>query len=99
LLSNAITYSPQGSTVDFSFVCQQGYAVFQIQLRGIGIPLAYQDKLFDLFYRASNVGTISGTGLGLAIVKKSVDLHGGKIEVNSEVGVETTIAITLPLNN
>ncbi len=99
LLSNAIKYSPQGSTIDFSFVCQQGCAVFQIEDRGIGIPLADQDKLFDSFHRASNVGTISGTGLGLAIVKKSVDLHGGKIEVNSEVGVGTTITVTLPLNN
>ncbi len=99
LLSNAIKYSPQDSTVDFSFVCQQGCAIFQIADRGIGIPLADQDKLFDSFHRASNVGTISGTGLGLAIVKKSVDLHGGKIEVNSEVGVGTTITVTLPLNN
>ena len=99
LLSNAIKYSPQDSTVDFSFVCQQEYAVFQIEDRGIGIPLADQDKLFDSFHRASNVGTISGTGLGLAIVKKSVDLHGGKLEVNSEVGVGTTITVILPLNN
>ncbi len=99
LLSNAIKYSPEGSTIDFSFVCQQECAVFQIADRGIGIPIADQDKLFDSFHRASNVGTISGTGLGLAIVKKSVDLHGGKLEVNSEVGVGTTITVTLPLNN
>jgi len=97
LLSNAIKYSPQGSTVDFSFVCQQGCAVFQIKDRGIGIPLADQDKLFDSFHRASNVGTISGTGLGLAIVKKSVDLHGGKIKVSSEVGIGTTFTVSLPL--
>lgn len=99
LLSNAIKYSPQGSTVDFSFGCQQEYAVFQIKDRGIGIPLADQDKLFDSFYRASNVGTISSTGLGLAIVKNSVDLHGGKIEVNSEVDIGTTITVIFPLNN
>ncbi len=47
LLSNAIKYSPQGSTINFSFVCQQEYAVFQIEDRGIGIPIADQDKLFD----------------------------------------------------
>lgn len=47
--------------------------------RGIGIPLAARDKLFDSFYRSSNVGTISGIGLGLAIVKKSVDLHASNI--------------------
>jgi PAS domain S-box-containing protein len=99
LLSNAIKYSPEGSAIDFSLAYQQGCAVFRVQDRGIGIPIADQDKLFDSFYRASNVGTISGTGLGLAIVKKSVDLHGGKIEVNSEVGVGTIITVTLPLNN
>lgn len=98
LLSNAIKYSPQGSTISFSLDCQQGSAVFQIQDRGIGIPIADQDKLFDSFHRASNVGTISGTGLGLAIVKKAVDLHGGNITVNSEVGVGTTITVSLPLN-
>lgn len=99
LLSNAIKYSPPGSAIDFSLSYQQGCAVFQVQDRGIGIPIADQDKLFDAFHRASNVGTISGTGLGLAIVKKSIDLHGGKIEVNSKLGVGTTITVTIPLNN
>lgn len=99
LLSNAIKYSPQGSTIDFSLVFQQEYAVFQVTDRGIGIPIADQDKLFDSFHRASNVGTISGTGLGLAIVKKSVDLHGGNITVKSDVGVGTTITVNLPVNN
>jgi PAS domain S-box-containing protein len=97
LLSNAIKYSPQDSTINFSFVCQQGCAVFQIEDQGIGVPIADQDKLFDSFHRASNVGTISGTGLGLAIVKKSVDLHGGKIKVSSEVGIGTTFTVSLPL--
>ena len=95
LLSNAIKYSLQNGTVHFDLICQQGEAVFHVQDRGIGIPLADQAQLFNSFHRASNVGTISGTGLGLAIVKKSVDLHGGKIAVKSEVGVGTTV--TLPL--
>lgn len=99
LLSNTIKYSPQGSTIDFSLVYQQGYAVFQIEDRGIGIPLADQDKLFNSFHRASNVVTISGTSLGLAIVKKFVDLHGGNIEVNSTVGIGTTFTVSLPLHN
>ena len=98
LLSNAIKYSPKGSTVHFDFICEQGEAIFRVQDQGIGIPAADQAQLFDSFYRASNVGTISGTGLGLAIVKKSVDLHGGQITVASVVGVGTTFTVTLPLN-
>lgn len=97
LLSNAIKYSPEGSTVNLDLICEQGEAIFRIQDRGIGIPEADRAQLFDSFYRSSNVGTISGTGLGLAIVKKSVDLHGGKITFESEIGVGTTFTVTLPL--
>ena len=69
-----------------------------MQDRGIGIPDRERSQLFESFYRASNVGTISGTGLGLAIVKRAVDLHGGKITVESAVGVGTTFIVSLPLN-
>jgi PAS domain S-box-containing protein len=98
LLSNAIKYSPQGGSVDFELICQQREAIFHVTDRGIGIPVADQDQLFNSFHRASNVGTISGTGLGLAIVKRSTDLHGGKIAVDSEVGVGTTFTVSLPLH-
>jgi signal transduction histidine kinase len=56
-----------------------------------------ESRLFESFYRAKNVEDIPGTGLGLAIVKKSVELHGGRITVNSEVEVGTTFRVTLPL--
>jgi signal transduction histidine kinase len=52
--------------------------------------------LFDSFHRANNVGSIPGTGLGLAIVKRAIDLHGGTIELESELNVGTTFIITLP---
>jgi signal transduction histidine kinase len=58
-----------------------------------------QKQLFESFHRANNVGNIPGTGLGLAIVKQSVDLHGGKIAVESEVGLGTTFTVTLPFHN
>lgn len=99
LLSNAIKYSPAGGTVNFELICNQGEAIFLVQDQGIGIPAADQAQLFNSFHRASNVGTISGTGLGLAIVKKSVDSHGGKITVKSEIGVGTTFTVTLPLEH
>ncbi len=98
LLTNAIKYSPQGGIVHFELICTPQSVLLRVQDSGIGIPLTEQAKLFDSFYRATNVGTISGTGLGLAIVKKSVDLHGGKIAVESEIGVGTTFTVTIPLN-
>ena len=98
LLSNAIKYSPGGGVIQFDLVCQSSLAIFCIKDSGIGIPRDELDKLFDAFGRARNVGTIQGTGLGLAIVKKCVDLHGGKIAVESKLGVGTTFTVTLPLN-
>lgn len=97
LLSNAIKYSPQGSTVYFDLVGGREAVIFQIRDEGIGIPEADLAKLFDSFYRASNVGTISGIGLGLAIVKSFVDLHGGTVTVKSEIGVGTTFTVAIPL--
>lgn len=98
LLSNAIKYSPPNSNIYFNLICQQEEAIFQIQDGGIGIPVAEQAQIFTSFERASNVGTISGTGLGLSIVKKAVDLHRGKIIVESEVNVGTKITVTLARN-
>jgi PAS domain S-box-containing protein len=98
LLSNAIKYSPHGGTIQFDLVCTGESAVFRIRDSGIGIPQKDVEQLFESFMRASNVGSIPGTGLGLAIVKKCVDLHGGNISIDSEVGVGTTFTVTLPLN-
>ncbi|MBO3458099.1 PAS domain S-box protein [Aetokthonos hydrillicola Thurmond2011] len=97
LLSNAIKYSENGSSIKFNLTCQQGQAIFEIQDQGIGIPPEDIPRLFESFYRATNVGNIQGTGLGLAIVKKCVDIYRGKITVNSQVGVGTTFFVTLPL--
>ncbi|MEG4440787.1 ATP-binding protein [Microcoleus sp. AT9_B5] len=97
VLSNAIKYSPVGSTVSLHLNCQNKEAVFQVQDQGIGIPQADRDRILETFYRAPNVGTISGTGLGLAIVKRAVELHGGQLAIDSQEGKGTTFTITLPL--
>jgi len=96
LLSNAVKYSPQGGTINFELFCNPNEVIFRIQDHGLGIPSHEQTNLFNPFERGSNVGQISGTGLGLAIVKNCVDLHGGTILVESEVGVGTTFTITFP---
>jgi PAS domain S-box-containing protein len=97
LLCNAIKYSPQGGVIRFELLAQAEEAIFKVQDTGIGIPPADQLKLFEPFYRATNVERIGGTGLGLSIVKQCVDLHGGQITVQSEVGVGTTFTVRLPL--
>ncbi|MFW5772294.1 MAG: sensor histidine kinase, partial [Phototrophicaceae bacterium] len=65
--------------------------------QGMGVPPEAREHLFDAFFRATNVGAISGTGLGLALVKLVVDLHNGKIEVDSREGEGSTFIITLPV--
>lgn len=97
LLSNAIKYSPLGGDVIFSLTFAKDAAVFQVKDSGIGIPQTDQQRLFESFQRASNVGNIPGTGIGLAVVKKAVDLHRGQITLKSEVGVGTTFTISLPI--
>jgi PAS domain S-box-containing protein len=97
LLSNAIKYSPHGSLVHFELSCQDAEAIFEIKDEGIGIPVEDQPKLFEAFHRASNARNITGTGLGLSVVKQCVDIHGGKIAVESELGVGTTFTVTLPI--
>ncbi|EDX73885.1 PAS fold family [Coleofasciculus chthonoplastes PCC 7420] len=98
LLSNAVKYSPKGGTITFQLGCHSDKVTVQIQDEGIGIPSIDQSRLFESFYRGSNISTIGGTGLGLAIVKKYVDLHGGQIQIESEVGIGTTVTVTLPIN-
>jgi PAS domain S-box-containing protein len=96
LLGNAVKYSPQGGTVYLNIACNQREIILQIQDSGIGIPESDKKRLFEKFYRASNVDNISGTGLGMAIIKQAVDLHGGSINFESEEGVGTTFTVCLP---
>jgi PAS domain S-box-containing protein len=97
LLSNAVKYSPQGGTIGFELANEGGAAVITVSDAGIGIPVDDLPRLFESFHRGGNVSNIQGTGLGLTIVKKSVDMHGGRIEVHSEERKGTRFTVTLPL--
>jgi hypothetical protein len=98
LLSNAIKYSPPGSTVSLLLTCTDETVCLRVQDQGVGIPLDALPNLFDPFKRASNVQHIPGTGLGLAIARQCVELHHGKIEVESILNQGTTFTVTLPRN-
>jgi PAS domain S-box-containing protein len=97
LVSNAVKYSPAGESVLVSVNRRGSEAVCSIVDRGIGIPEKDQERLFESFSRASNVGDIPGTGLGLVIVKRCVEYHGGSITLTSAPGEGTTFTVVLPV--
>ena len=99
LLSNAVKYSPQGGEINVKLIYKKNEIMFQVEDFGIGIPLEYQQQLFEPFHRGTNIGNIPGTGLGLAVVKKCLDLQGGKIYILSEIGVGSKVIVNIPLNN
>ncbi len=96
LLTNAIKYSPPDQPVDITVVHQTPWLVFTVKDRGIGIPEADQPKLYDVFHRGSNVGTIPGTGVGMVIIKRCVTMHEGLIEYETEAGKGTAFTIKIP---
>lgn len=96
LLSNAIKYSPKGGTISLELSCDNQQIIFGVRDEGIGIPEEHLGKLFQQFERGANVGNIKGTGLGLCIVKHIVDLHGGKISVESEIDRGTAFIVAMP---
>lgn len=97
LLSNAIKYSPAGGAVNITLVGTPEHVEFRIADQGIGLTPEQQAHIFEKFYRADASNTaISGTGLGLAISKLIVDLHGGRIALESQPQMGTTFSFSLP---
>jgi signal transduction histidine kinase len=96
LLSNAIKYSPDGGKIEVNLTWTKEQIKFTIEDQGIGIPPEYQERMFQLFQRADNVGTIKGNGLGLSIIKKAVELHNGEIEFQSKENQGTIFTVYLP---
>jgi PAS domain S-box-containing protein len=97
LLNNAVKYSEPGAVVRFTVERDGMDAVCIIRDQGIGISLDDQQRLFNAFHRGGNVGSRPGTGLGLLLVKRCVDLHGGKVKLDSNIGEGTTATVRLPV--
>ena len=103
ILSNAIKYTPASGSVmvdvDELPCDESGYMIVKIRVSdtGIGMSQDYQTKIFEAFTREQNTtkSKIAGTGLGMSIVKKYVDLLGGTINVESELGKGSTFTVTL----
>lgn len=96
LLANALKYSASDKLVELTFDCESDLVIFEVKDQGIGIAQADLQSLFEPFYRSETVKNVIGSGLGLAVVKTCLDLHQGKISVESEVGVGTTFTVCIP---
>ena len=100
LITNAIKYTPQGGQIDVTMSCSDSEVLLQVSDTGFGIPPAAQSQLFQKFYRVPEIHTnhteIEGTGLGLSIVKAIVEMYGGRVWVESEVGTGSTFSCLLP---
>ncbi|MBD2358732.1 HAMP domain-containing histidine kinase [Tolypothrix sp. FACHB-123] len=100
LLSNAIKYSLKETNIYLNLFQENSIVIFQIQYEGIGIRVTEKAQFFNFFQGVSNISSLSdiGLGLGLSIVKKGVDLHQGKIMIESGIAIGTKITVMLPLD-
>jgi len=99
LLDNAIKYTPEGGRVIVSAVEKDSKEIqFSIEDNGIGIPKEDLSRIFERFYRVDKGRSkeLGGTGLGLSIVKHLVQVHGGRVWVESQLGKGSTFYFTLP---
>ena len=102
LLSNAVKYTPAGGKISMQvkqLKTENGYGqyVFSVRDNGMGMSREFQKTIFDPFTReqSSTVSGIQGTGLGMAITKNLIDMMGGTIDIDSELGKGTAISVTL----
>jgi signal transduction histidine kinase len=97
LIENSVKYmgvQPDPS-IEIGYRSDEGQTIFFVRDNGIGIDPSQHDKVFELFYKVDN--KTEGTGAGLAIVKRIIEVHGGKIWIESGLGKGCTVCFTLPL--
>ena len=101
LIENATKYSEPHTNIYIKSVIKDGFGRISIRDEGVGISDEDAKRIFDRFYRVdlSRTKATGGTGLGLAIVKRIVEIHNGKIEIDSKMNEGTEISIVLPIGN
>jgi len=99
LVSNAVKYSPDGGEVTVSTRASDGQVGVAVKDQGVGIPPEFVDRLFGRYerYESNRTSKVVGTGLGLAISRQIIELHGGRIWVESKVGSGSTFQFTVPM--
>lgn len=98
LISNAIKYTPSGGAVSIEAAAAEGGVAVTVEDTGVGVPEQDHGRIFERFYRSSQeeVQTRGGTGLGLALVREIVEMHGGKVSLESTVGEGSRFRIWIP---
>src|SRR5690606_34108655 len=96
LISNALKYSPPGSPVTVRAARVGSDIVIEVADQGVGVPADELDSLFRRFYRARTAEGIPGTGIGLSFAAQIMDLHRGRVEVNSVEGQGSTFTLRFP---
>jgi two-component system, OmpR family, phosphate regulon sensor histidine kinase PhoR len=101
LLDNAVKYTKTNPLIELSTENKNGYVIVQVKDNGIGIPKEHQTQIFERFFRVptGNLHNVKGFGLGLSYVKRIVDVHNGKIKVDSTLGKGTRFRLYFPLKN
>ncbi len=100
LISNAVKFSPTGTSVYIDLYQTNSHAIFSVRDEGPGIPREEQNMLFNEFHRLSTrpTGGETSTGLGLAITKRIMEAHEGRIEFESKEGEGSTFSLLLPMD-
>jgi two-component system heavy metal sensor histidine kinase CusS len=96
LLDNALRFTPENGSIQIALSEHHGDFQVAVSDNGCGIASEHLPRVFDRFYRAESSRGSDGAGLGLALVKSIVDLHGGSVGIQSEVGRGTTVTLTFP---
>jgi signal transduction histidine kinase len=99
LVSNAVKYSPDSGLIRVIAAGEGTQIAVVIEDRGIGIPEADRERVFERYYRGSNTSGIGGSGVGLSLVKTIVDLHKGTIALDSREGEGSRFTIRFPISN
>lgn len=97
LIGNALKFSNVGGTLNIAAFQSKNIATIIISDNGIGMTKENQKKIYDKFFQAETSHSQEGTGLGLSIVKRIIDLHEGKIYVESNLNQGTVFTIHLPM--
>jgi signal transduction histidine kinase len=98
LLSNAIKFTPEGGRIEVHAKPVNGSVEVSVTDTGVGIASADQDAIFEEFRQVGTADKkVEGTGLGLALSRKFIGLHGGRIWVQSQVGMGSTFTLTIPM--
>lgn len=97
LLENAVRYSPEGGAIQVRTACGEGQVTIEVSDEGVGIPVEAQQRIFERYYRTSQVKEAIGAGLGLYIVRSIARLHGGDVTCESTLGEGSTFRVSLRL--